>query len=410
MLLQDNDDAAVDVELSPDDSKEGGGTVTIKYTQYTKDKIRKAVAKCIEKASEPVMSGIYPVFVPSKDRSVTKRLKKNDKYIFPGHEQCNMIVETLFEEDEEELLEYFAFLVVEKQELAAYKKFRSKGLTDRKRSEKCKSKCRTHLQFITIPGKAHERLLGIGRIRTIIMLLAEHWGLQRYFQVDDDLTIGDEVKEFDFAKGVKRIVNSKLARGLINLQMVLRREIYPATRDLDPAEHTQLQAEPFTLPGNQINRRLIVGTTMKDDQATVEHHTVDLVQLRAMELSKLKDGGQYYQQFRERLTQMVQADDPPMPIADPQQMMADPTAYPQALFMAWNEARDAVRKEATDFTISVVSSLNNDQTLENYARDPTALISRLSKAAKRRADDDGKQATHCSWLLDSHLNCVCSDV
>ena len=145
MLLQDNDDAAVDVELSPDDSKEGGGTVTIKYTQYTKDKIRKAVAKCIEKASEPVMSGIYPVFVPSKDRSVTKRLKKNDKYIFPGHEQCNMIVETLFEEDEEELLEYFAFLVVEKQELAAYKKFRSKGLTDRKRSEKCKSKCRTHL-------------------------------------------------------------------------------------------------------------------------------------------------------------------------------------------------------------------------------------------------------------------------
>jgi hypothetical protein len=384
--------------------------VTIKYTQYTKDKIRKAVAKCIEKASEPVMSGIYPVFVPSKDRSVTKGLGAKDKYIFPGSEQCNMIVETLFEEDEEELLEYFAFLVVEKQELEAYKTFRRKGLDDRKRSERCKHKCRTNLQFITIPGKPHERLLGfdecllsIGRVRTIIMLLAEHWGLQRYFQVDDDLTIGDEVKEFDFAKGVKRIVKSKLARGLINLQMVLRREIYPATRDLDPVEHTQLQAEPFTLLGNQINRRLIVGTTMKDDQATVEHHTVDLVQLRAMELSKLKDGGQYYQQFCERLTQMVQADDPPMPMPDPQQM----TAYQQAI-MAWTKARDAVRKEATDFTMSVVSSLNNDQTLEHYARDPTALISRLSKAAKRRADDDGKQATHCSCLLlDSHLNsCV----
>merc|ERR1719498_854566 len=101
------------------------------------------------------------------------------------------------------------------------------------------------MQFITIPGEPHERLLGIGRIRKIIMLLAEHWGLMRYFQLDDDLKIGEEIVEYDFTKGVKEIVPSKLARGLINLQMVLRRQVYPATGSVDPDEHPELRSPEF---------------------------------------------------------------------------------------------------------------------------------------------------------------------
>eukprot|EP01043_Picozoa_sp_COSAG02_P004512 COSAG02_NODE_118_length_35376_cov_20.294923_19_plen_1403_part_00 len=402
--LGDGDiDDPVDIILSADDAHDCGGTVTLKYTQFTKDKIKAAVKECITAASEPTMRGIYPMFIPSKDRSVTLGLGEEDKYVFPGHQQCNMAVESLFKEDEKNKLQYFAFVVVEKQELGMYKTHRNMGWEERNCTEVCKDTCKKRMQFITIPGEPHERLLGIGRIRKIIMLLAEHWGLMRYFQLDDDLKIGKEIVEYDFTRGVKEIVPSKLSRGLINLQMVLRRQVYPATADIDPDDHPELRSREF-------EPAILRKVPREDDESMDAFFEVNLVKIRAMELEKLKTSD-----FRKKLKELATRQLPPLGpkpelnlarLGEAQYMKYVQDVFPNELKMFNEQEKDREQEQtqldsdADAFVDKVRDRLADRETREKIARDPTEFIAELSmacvEAGNERKTGDGETSHACT--------------
>lgn len=164
--------------------------------------LRDALGRVIQRAalSKDGQRGLYPIFISSEDRATPLREESS-------HWRPNLLADKL---KLHPLLSYIIFCAVPSRELPRYQSW-------------FPADANPGLIFISLPDSE----LGIGRIRTLFLLLAEQWRLSRFFMVDDDIS---EFHEYDPAIYIRGSIQhmSSTARALLFLQLTMDAELFPS--------------------------------------------------------------------------------------------------------------------------------------------------------------------------------------